>query len=418
VIGISMGDPAGIGAEIIVKALADPAIRELARFVIYGRNDILDLAADQAGIAPFWFRVQHDSDRAALPIRENIVVFDFDELDSLRFPPQQPSRDSGYASKTFIEAAITDALRPHAGGTVSEATLRPAPTNTTSCDPRRLDAIVTAPVSKTAWTLAGFKWPGHTELLQKRTNSKRVGMAFVSPRLKVTLATAHIALMDIRNVLTIGRVFDAIDLGHQLCRDLGIARPRIAVCGLNPHAGESGQFGDEEDRLIAPAIKVARESGIDARGPYPGDTIFNAAINSPLPPGEGPGVRASGGGRFTQGSPHPYPLPEGEGTRGPLGTPTTRPTPTSPRFDLVVAMYHDQGLIPVKLLDRDEAVNVTIGLPIIRTSPDHGTAYDIAGKNCANPGSMKAAIRLAAQLAAQKVAAAEQAARSKSEPAA
>jgi len=372
-VGISMGDPAGIGPEIIVKALADPAIRALARFVIYGRNDLLDLAADQAGIAPFWFRVQHDSDRAALPIRENIVVFDFDELDSLTFPPQQPSRDSGYASKTFVEAAITDSLR------------RPD-------HPRALDAIVTAPVSKTAWTLAGFKWPGHTELLQKRTSSKRVGMAFVSPRLKVALATTHIPLMDIRNVLTIGRVFDAIDLGHQLCRDLGMERPIIAVCGLNPHAGEGGQFGDEETRLIEPAIKVARESGIDARGPYPGDTIFNAAIDwNPLPPGEGR-VRAS-----------------------------SASSPSSPRFDLVVAMYHDQGLIPVKLLDRDEAVNVTVGLPIVRTSPDHGTAYDIAGTNRANPGSMKAAIRLAAHLARQKTAAADRAGHAphpRSEPAA
>ncbi len=155
--------------------------------------------------------------------------------------------------------------------------------------------------------------------------------------------------MDIRNVLTIGRVFDPIDLGHEACRQLGIERPRIAVTGLNPHAGENGQFGDEETRLIEPAIRVARDAGIDARGPFSADTIFIAA--------------ASG------------------------------------EYDMVVAMYHDQGLIPVKLLGWDKAVNWTVGLPIIRTSPDHGTAFDLVNTNKASAGSMIAAIELATTLA-------------------
>jgi 4-hydroxythreonine-4-phosphate dehydrogenase len=178
-------------------------------------------------------------------------------------------------------------------------------------------------------------------------------MMFVSPRLRVALASAHVPLMDIRNVLTIGRVFDPIELGVDLCRQLGIAGPRIAVCGLNPHAGEHGLFGDEEDRIIRPAIEMARRHGIDASGPFPGDTVF---------------IDAAAG-----------------------------------RFDLVVAMYHDQGLIPVKLLGWDKAVNVTVGLPIVRTSPDHGTAFNIARSNSASEGSMRAAIALAIRLASQPI---------------
>lgn len=331
-----MGDPAGIGAEIILKALADPSILSLGRFILYGLNEFLAYAADQAEISPYWYRVQHDSDRTRRDIRESVVVFDFDEFDGMLRATPGASREGGKASKTFVEAAIADALRDRR-------------------HPRHVDAIVTAPISKQSWAMAGVNWPGHTELLARRTKAKRAGMAFVSPRLRISLATVHLPLMKVRDVLTIGRVFDAIDLGHGLCRDLGIKRPVIAVCGLNPHAGEGGLFGDEESRLIEPAIDVAQHGGIDARGPFPPDTIFNAAVEG--------------------------------------------------RFDLVVAMYHDQGLIPIKLLDRDEAVNVTVGLPIVRTSPDHGTAFDIAGKNLARPGSMKAAIRFAAMLARNRIAA-------------
>jgi 4-hydroxythreonine-4-phosphate dehydrogenase len=175
-------------------------------------------------------------------------------------------------------------------------------------------------------------------------------MAFVSPRLNVVLATTHVPLMELRNLLTIGRVHEPIVLGHELCQRLGIANPRIAVCGLNPHAGEGGLFGDEEIRVIKPAIDLARSGGIDVHGPFPGDTIFiDAAAGS---------------------------------------------------WHLVVAIYHDQGLIPVKLLGWDKAVNVTLGLPIVRTSPDHGTAFGIAGRNQASEGSMRAAIELAVRLSA------------------
>ena len=336
-IGITMGDPSGIGPEVVVKALRDPRVRSLGRFVIYGLNEQLAYAADQVEVEPFWYRVPHDSTRTTRRIVENVVVLDFDEFDGFIQSPRRPSKPAGIASKVFVEEAIADALRPPG-------------------QPRHLDAIVTGPICKQAWQMAGFRWRGHTDLLANRTKAKRHAMMFVSPRLKVVLATAHVPLMDIRNVLTIGRIFDPIDLGWEACRELGIENPSIAVAGLNPHAGENGCLGDEETRLIKPAIDVARESGIDVHGPFPADTIF---------------IDAAAG-----------------------------------NWDLVVAMYHDQGLIPVKLLGWDKAVNYTLGLPIIRTSPDHGTAFDIAGRNNASAGSMIAAIELAAQLAVNRMNAA------------
>lgn len=347
-IGITMGDPAGIGPEIVIKALADRELRRHARFVIYGLNELLTYEADRQEINPFWARVQHDSQRTTRQIFDDVVLLDFDEFDGLVRAPHQPSKMGGIASKLFVEEAINDALLPNGGsaGVVGGG------------HPRRIDALVTGPICKESWSLAGFNWPGHTELLANRTKAKRHAMMFVSPRLRVVLATTHIPLNEIRNQLTIGRVFDPIDLGNEACKQLGIEQPRIAVTGLNPHAGEKGQFGDEEIRLIEPAVRVAQESGIDVHGPFPADTIF---------------IRAAAGD-----------------------------------FDLVVAMYHDQGLIPVKLLGWDKAVNWTIGLPppFIRTSPDHGTAFDIAGKNppMASANSMRAAIDLAIQLAVNKVA--------------
>jgi 4-hydroxythreonine-4-phosphate dehydrogenase len=304
-IGITMGDPAGIGPQIVVKALADRQLRLGARFVVYGLNELLNYAADRLELDPRWARVQHDIERARRQIIDDVVVLDFDEFDGLVRAPHQPSKIGGLASKAFVEEAITDALRP-------------------PDHPRHIDALVTAPISKRSWHLAGFNWPGHTELLAHRTRVRR-----------------HVMM------------FDPIDLGHQACRELGIERPRIAVCGLNPHAGEQGQFGDEESRLIEPAVRLARESGIDAHGPLSADTVFIAA--------------AAGD------------------------------------YDLVVAMYHDQGLIPVKLLGWDRAVNWTVGLPIVRTSPDHGTAFDIASRHNASAGSMAAAIEVAQMLAVRRL---------------
>lgn len=326
-----MGDPGGIGAEVIIKALADRDRRRAARHRIYGSSLALHAAAERASIDPFWWRVPRDENLIQTTITHDVVLVDSDGPDE---PAHQArsTRRGGELSFQWVEDAIRDAKRP-------------------STDPLRADAVVTAPISKEAWALAGHrKFPGHTELLATRFGARRSAMMFESPKLRVVLVTAHLPLMDIRNVLTIGRVFDTIDLGHEVCLRLGIEKPRIAVCGLNPHAGEAGLLGDDETRVIEPAMQLARDQDMDVRGPFPGDTIFSKAVRGD--------------------------------------------------FDLVVAMYHDQGLIPVKLLDFDRAVNVTLGLPTVRTSPDHGTAFDIAGMNRADPGSMGAAIDLAARMAA------------------
>lgn len=332
-IAISLGDPGGIGPEVIVRALADRDRRRSARFVIHGSARAMHDASDACAIDPFWWQIDPRSSIASTATHD-VVLMDTDpaakdEGIDLRFP-READRVSGMLSFRWVESAIADAQRPED-------------------DPLHAHAVVTAPINKQAWALAGKKrYPGHTELFAERFKSRHYGMLFVGDRLRVILATVHIALNDIRNRLTIGAVHSAIDLGHQACLDLGIKRPRIAVCGLNPHAGENGLMGDEESRLIEPAIELAQHAGILASGPYPGDTVFNAAVNG--------------------------------------------------KFDLVVAMYHDQGLIPVKLLERDLAVNVTVGLSTVRTSPDHGTAFDIAGRGIADPGSMGSAIDLAVRM--------------------
>ncbi len=325
-IGISMGDPCGIGAEIVVKALADESLRGQARFLVFGFSEQFSYVADQGELDFRWVRDHHESIRH---YPYDVVVLDYDELTTPAAAEHGPTRYGGEASMAFVEDAIAAA------------------------QVGLVDAIVTAPISKRAWMLAGYRFPGHTELLVKRTRAKHYAMMFVAPRLKVALATIHEGLFEVRHGFTIGCVFNPIDLADGALRELfGIESPRIAVCGLNPHAGEDGRFGDEEKRIIAPAILMASEAGIGVDGPFPADTIFRRAL-------------------------------DGE-------------------FDCVVAMYHDQGLIPVKLLAWDDAVNLTLGLPIIRTSPCHGTAFDIAGKGLANPASMKAAIRLAIDLARRR----------------
>ncbi len=335
-VAVTLGDPGGIGPEVVVKALADRALRARARFRLLGAASALGAAAERARIEPYWWRVHHASPVVGAGGVQDVVVLDYEAPEE---PAREPTRAGGEVSFRCVEDAIASSRLP-AG------------------DARRVEALVTGPISKLAWQMAGHgQYPGHTDLLAVRLGAKRTAMMFESPVLRVVLATAHVPLMDLRNVLTIGRVFDAIDLGHEACLRLGVVgpmgRPRLAVCGLNPHAGEGGILGDEESRLIEPAIRAACEAGIDVRGPFPGDTIFRSA------------VRRHG----------------------------------RAEFDLVVAMYHDQGLIPVKLLARDEAVNLTLGLPVPRTSPDHGTAFDIAGQNRAEPGSMRAAIELAVRLA-------------------
>jgi 4-hydroxythreonine-4-phosphate dehydrogenase len=212
-----------------------------------------------------------------------------------------------------------------------------------------VDAVATAPVNKEAFRLAGLPWSGHTDLLAHLTDAPHVAMMFYSDALRVVLATVHIALAEVPRALTRQSLEATIDLTARELPRFGIARPRIAVAGLNPHAGEHGLFGSEEETAIRPAIAACRARGVDVDGPFPGDTVF---------------VRARRGD-----------------------------------FDVVLACYHDQGLIPVKLVAFGQAVNVTLGLPIVRTSVDHGTAFDIAGKGIADPESMITAVLLAAKLA-------------------
>jgi 4-hydroxythreonine-4-phosphate dehydrogenase len=323
-VGISMGDPLGIGPEVIVKALADPEIRSQARFVIFGLHDALEFAADQAEVNSFWWREPYEgSPRVA----SGVLVADFDDLPQPRINGERgPDETAGRASFRFVEEAISH-LKSGA-----------------------IDALVTGPISKQAWGLAHYAFRGHTDLLARRFEARRVTMAFFADELRVALASDHVPLFDLRNRFTIGLVHQPIDLLDRALREwFGIERPHIGVLGLNPHAGEGGLLGDEEHRIIEPALTLARNAGIDVSGPLPPDTAFTPDV-----------LR---------------------------------------RFDGLVAMYHDQALIPIKMRAFDRAVNVTLGLGAIRTSPDHGTAFEIAGRNRANPGSMLVAIQLAIRLA-------------------
>jgi len=331
-IGVTMGDPAGIGPEIIVKMLSDEPLRRRAKFVIFGLAELMSYTADMLEADLTSYREHHEDIRK---YDEDLVLLDYDEIALPTRMKRGPDKIGGRASMAFC----LDAIQAARAGLI--------------------DAIVTAPISKAAWELAGYhKYPGHTELLKEKCHARNVAMMFVAPQLKVVLATIHTAIIAIRDEFTIGCVFNPIDLADRALRQwFSLDKPRLAVAGLNPHAGEDGKFGDEEIRVISPAILMAKEAGITVDGPFPGDTVFLMALAG--------------------------------------------------KYDCVVAMYHDQGLIPIKLLAWRDAVNVTLGLPIIRTSPDHGTAFDIAGKNKADATSMIAATNLAIDLAIKKHAADE-----------
>jgi 4-hydroxythreonine-4-phosphate dehydrogenase len=285
-VGVTVGDPAGIGPEIALKAAADERVSSICDVILYGPSSDEEIA---------------------------------------RFPRGRVSAAAGRAAYDAIVAATSDAK---AG---------------------RIDAIATAPINKEAFAAAGLPWRGHTELLAHLTDSSRVAMMFYAETLRVVLATVHIPIADVPRALTREVVEGTVELAARELPRFGITNPRLAVAGLNPHAGEHGVIGKEDDDVIAPAIAALRAKGIHVAGPFPADTIF---------------VRAMRG-----------------------------------EFDAVIACYHDQGLIPIKLVAFGQAVNVTLGLPIVRTSVDHGTAFDLAGKNVADPSSMIEAIRLAARLA-------------------
>jgi 4-hydroxythreonine-4-phosphate dehydrogenase len=288
-IGITVGDPAGIGPEIARKAASDPAVSALCAPVIYGPHDAPALRT---------------------------------------FPTGRISAEAGRAAYDAIVQAVEDAC---AG---------------------RIAALVTAPVNKESFAAAGLPWRGHTDLLAHLTRARRFAMMFYAEALRVVLATVHIPLADVPTALTQSRLEEVIALTDEELPRFGFPSPRLAVCGLNPHAGEHGVIGKEEDEVLRPAIERRRAAGVAVEGPFPADTIF---------------LRATKG-----------------------------------EFDAVIACYHDQGLIPVKMAAFGRAVNVTLGLPIIRTSVDHGTAFDIAGRGVADPSSLIEAIKLAVRLASKR----------------
>lgn len=309
-----MGDPAGIGPEIIAKLFAEgldvPAI-------VYGDANSLQRAIK---LLELDLTVQV-TDRC-LPSQGKIIPL---IQAGCSLPGDlawgQIDACAGLCAYDAVCLAIDDAM---AG---------------------RLRAIVTAPLNKQAMHAAGIDFPGHTEILAERSGTKHVAMMLANNDLKVLLATIHVALSAVPKLITRELELRSIHLAHQACQRAGIVNPRVAVAGLNPHAGEDGKFGREDIEIIRPAIEEAIAEGIDASGPWPGDTVF---------------MRARRG-----------------------------------EFDIVVAQYHDQGLIPIKYLGVDEGVNVTVGLPFVRTSVDHGTAFDIAGKGVADASSLRCALELA-----------------------
>jgi 4-hydroxythreonine-4-phosphate dehydrogenase len=322
-IGVTMGDPAGIGPEIIVKALRTAEARSLCLPIVFGDFDWLRRSAEAAGLPPDTFiawngETEHDATAESVPVRQ---ATDSDLRGVLL------GEVSGAAGKAAAECVIAGARAAIAG---------------------EIDAIVTAPLNKESIALGGYPYPGHTEILAEVAQTSRFGMLLLSGGLRILHVSTHISLRDAIERVRTDRILECIQLGDRACRDLGVRAPRIAVAGLNPHAGEHGMFGTEEALEIQPAIDQAQREGFDASGPYPPDTVFARALQG--------------------------------------------------HFDLVIAMYHDQGHIPMKLHGFDTGVNVTIGLPLIRVSVDHGTAFDIAGKGIAREQSMLEAIRVAVRM--------------------
>ena len=326
-LAITMGDVNGVGPEILVKALAKPDIWEACRTLVIGCAKIFEQARSFAPACP-----------------PPVIVFDPKE--ALSAAGRTPVLDGGIPAPPLRAGE----LDPEAGRCAVEWVKLAVQLALA----RHVDAIVTCPINKEGIHRAGYRYSGHTELLAEMTSSRDYRMALFAGDMRVVHITSHLSLRDAIAAVKAERIVTSIRLGHEALSRLGLPRGRIAVAGLNPHAGEAGAFGSEEIEEIIPAIRQCRAEGIDCSGPYPADTVFRR-------------MRAG-------------------------------------EFDLVVAMYHDQGHAPTKLVAMDEGVNVTLGIPIIRTSVDHGTAYDIAGKGIAREHSLCAAIRLAARFAAQSQA--------------
>ena len=350
-LAITMGDPGGVGPEIILKALNSSEVRNCCAPIVIGDAGIIEDTFNLLKLplkikilqSPVESRHRKDTIELIDPGRKTIssaASLHFPALRRIRWGKEKGGQGGIFRGEIFPKSKPTTA-----GGEACVSYIRKAVELALN---KQVDGIVTAPISKEALKMAGFAWPGHTEMLAGLTKTKDYAMMLVGGHLRVILVTIHTALKNVPGLITKQRVIKTIRLAKKACAMLKIRNPRIAVAGLNPHSGEAGIFGDEEIKKIIPAIKSVAKEGIPVSGPYPPDTIFHKAYKGEV--------------------------------------------------DIIVCMYHDQGLIPLKMIAFDTGVNVTVGLPFVRTSPDHGTAYDIAWRGAANPSSMIEAIKLAAKL--------------------
>jgi 4-hydroxythreonine-4-phosphate dehydrogenase len=326
VLGLTMGDPAGIGAEICLRALSQPRVLENCSPVLFGDASVVKSVARATKIPEADCRVISISELAEIfSINEPLIV-DCAAIDAKKIQSGKISAACGKAGYIYIERAIEAALA------------------------EKIDGVVTAPIHKESLHLAGVKFPGHTEIFTALTGARRSCMMLYSDKLTVSMATTHIGYFEVPKKLSAERVLNVIELTAETMRWMLRREPRIGVCGLNPHAGEHGLFGNrEEENFVEPALKLARERGVQVEGPLVPDAAFTTNVRK--------------------------------------------------KFDAIVTLYHDQGHIPFKMLAFDTGVNITLGLPIIRTSVDHGTAFDIAWQGKADPTSLYSAIRVAADLA-------------------
>ena len=323
---LTMGDPTGIGPELIIKALLDHAFEQV-RYPVKIVGDVAVLSRAGEIFGGKGIPEQLEENLYSLQFGDKkLLVHSCSDLDISSIQYGAPDHHCGKAMATYVEYAISRCLDKTAAG------------------------IVTAPINKAAINAAGYHFPGHTELLAERCGVEKVVMMLAGERLKVCLVTTHLPYREVPTQLSRAEILRTIEItAHAFQHQFGIEKPRLAVLALNPHASENGLFGDEEEKVITPAIKAAQAAGLSVSGPHSADTLFHFAAKG--------------------------------------------------HYDAVICMYHDQGLIPLKLLHFDDAVNVTLGLPIIRTSVDHGTAYDLAGTGKANTASLIAALKMAEQMA-------------------
>lgn len=319
-----MGDPCGVGPEIILKSLRSSAVRNIAHYVIIGNEKVLECTAGALKIPLRYKIISHISE--AEDSKQSVSLLSSDNFKLSFMRKRRPTAEGGELSVQWVLRGINLAMSGH------------------------IDALVTAPICKEAIHMAGYGYPGHTEMLQIFSGARRVVMLMVGGKLRVAFVTTHIALKEVPQTITTKDIMETILICNDNLRQyFNINEPRIAICGLNPHAGEEGIFGDEEKKVIIPAIERAKKKGVRCDGPFSADTIFY---------------------RMLKGA-----------------------------YDMIVAIYHDQGAIPLKLHAFETGVNTTLGIPFIRTSPDHGTAYDIAGKGIADPRSMMEAVKIAVKMA-------------------